>query len=1613
MPTIFAASPGASNVNVAPGQVQTLSPGSYGALADNGIVFLNPGTYSFTSISLGNSAQLQALAGGSTAILVAQTLATGTGAQVSPLGLANALTISVAGTDGVNGSPPAVSIGANTRIVSILAAPNGSIALGSNVNATGAYASLNFAAGSGVALTYQSGFANALPSLSTFVAYAQVSLALGAGDRSLGGDIGVGATSASSAAQLSVGSQAVLDPTRTLYAASLTLGSQAIAGDIDTNALTNGGGQYGTLEPFPSLDMPLLPLAPTAAAGTNAVTVGVGQQQTLSPGSFGALTDDGVVLLQPGTYAFSSVTLGSNAQLQALPGGTTTVAVSGSLVTGAFAQIFPVGQLAGALAISVTGNGSPGAPAATVGANTSIVSVVNVPHGTLSLGNGTQATGAFAASSLIAGTGVGFTYQSGLPSTPPPAAAIQQLSGYYIGTPMSTAPVVGPVPQSTVLSLAVGLPVQSLSALQAFVENVSNPASSAYGQYVPPQNFPAMFGLTSTAYGNVQTWATGQGLTVSSTFPNYMVLGLSGTAGAIEQALNVNLNYALRPDGSVFYTLDREPAVTLPAQQATILYVEGLQNYYPPNPGLSTFSSCNGCLLGNDFRDAYACTNLYGANQSIGLFSAPGTHFYAADFEQYVAAAGNSALTPPVRAVGVDGAQTSPFTYTGAAFQGQVACVGSWSIGCGTSTTTCSPGCQSGQVCQNGTCGCPTGESTCNSKCVDLAADPSNCGACSNACGSGLSCLGGQCSSTCPKPNSACGQECVNEQTDPLHCGSCGKVCPFGATCSAGQCKCSQGGNPAMCNGICTDLASDPMNCGGCRGESTSVTSSVATYTNVCQGSTPACSAGQCLPVCPSGETSCGGGSSSIFSPGIGTSCPSGTTTCESVCCPSGVQCGNGTNCAKGTCCEATNPTLEASLDIEVASAMAPAAQIYLFEGTTYDATVAAMVNYSPGPTPLINQLSLSYTFTADPVMQQLIYQAAAQGQSVFVSSGDSGGTQTVTAGIGSGIILDDRAMEGLTVVGGTHLNVNTTAPESYASETAWPSSTGIILNDVSTPAYQRAAMAESPDPQESTSFRNVPDVSMPADNTAVFAYGGGGGPISVSGTSVSSPLWAGYMALVNGQAASLAKPTAGFINPAVYAIGSTFYGQGGVSSAADCNTKQTAAAGSLYYNDFHDVDDCSRNTPGGASYANACTVPAGGGIATGANCGFTTLPGYDLVTGWGSPTCQLTNDLACATTCGCKVGGSVTACKCIDLNTDANNCGSCLHSCQLGAACVAGVCQPLVLASGLGFLTDMATDGVNVYVSTQSATILSIPIVTATVGVQPFTTIANLSNGSSQINAINIGVDPTLNADDSNLVFFTEAGASLGSANYVTGVFDTTKTGNDIGAFGTTGVVAGPITDFASEPFAPFGGNLFFLQQLNPMNSTPIGVFSLQGPGFGNEVQLGTAQQPTWVAADANNVYWTDCVLSNGTSGVCDSVLFQAPVGGGTQITLAKTNNGSSALIGYGISVDANNVYWAESSANTAAQTTTWIRKVPIGGGTAGTLVSSLPAATTNVVTDGTYVYYGSQSAIWKIPVGGGQPSIYVGIPTSQSVNKLAIDSTNIYWIDATAGIVSQYPRL
>jgi kumamolisin len=262
------------------------------------------------------------------------------------------------------------------------------------------------------------------------------------------------------------------------------------------------------------------------------------------------------------------------------------------------------------------------------------------------------------------------------------------------------------------------------------------------------------------------------------------------------------------------------------------------------------------------------------------------------------------------------------------------------------------------------------------------------------------------------------------------------------------------------------------------------------------------------------------------------------------------------------------NSNLEVPLDIDMAIAMAPGlAKVVVFEGVLGNSVLAAMAS-PPKGVPLCRQLSASWFWAVDKTSQELFDQMAAQGQTFFVCSGDSGYYKVDTG--------DDRDSQRITVVGGTALTLAGTGG-SYGSETTWSSSGGGIESSISIPSYQSPVSMKTNG--GSSKFRDLPDVSAVAQGIFIY-YNNGSTSNTVNGTSVASPIWAGYMALVHEQQAQHGIAT-GFINPTLYALGES---------------------PTLYAQNFHDIKDKSSN-------------------------GFyKAVAGYDLATGWGTPTAHLIN---------------------------------------------------------------------------------------------------------------------------------------------------------------------------------------------------------------------------------------------------------------------------------------------------------------------------------------------------------------------------------------------------
>jgi subtilase family serine protease len=279
-----------------------------------------------------------------------------------------------------------------------------------------------------------------------------------------------------------------------------------------------------------------------------------------------------------------------------------------------------------------------------------------------------------------------------------------------------------------------------------------------------------------------------------------------------------------------------------------------------------------------------------------------------------------------------------------------------------------------------------------------------------------------------------------------------------------------------------------------------------------------------------------------------------------------------------------TTPGVEGTLDVEMALSMAPAAQVVVFLGGTGAAILANMADRDD-----IEQFSSSwFWYNGSTSDENLMAELALQGQSFFQASGDAGAyaVGVFPSSKYKSPNLDCRQFPFITIVGGTSLDMSGNGASYGTLETTWPGSSGGIISSVPIPSYQAGIAGHN---GASSSNRNVPDVSAQAAGTNIFLNGA---VTSKGGTSQATPLWAGFMALVNQQAVKYRESSVGFANPALYEV----------------------AATTAYSTTFHDV-------------VSGCT-PNGNGNQ------YCAGTGYDLATGLGSPQSGLINALMPAPPC-------------------------------------------------------------------------------------------------------------------------------------------------------------------------------------------------------------------------------------------------------------------------------------------------------------------------------------------------------------------------------------------
>jgi subtilase family serine protease len=359
----------------------------------------------------------------------------------------------------------------------------------------------------------------------------------------------------------------------------------------------------------------------------------------------------------------------------------------------------------------------------------------------------------------------------------------------------------------------------------------------------------------------------------------------------------------------------------------------------------------------------------------------------------------------------------------------------------------------------------------------------------------------------------------------------------------------------------------------------------------------------------------------------------------------------------------------EESLDVDWVHAMAPKAKI-IYVGAQnnevpLDHALEALIDSNK-----VNIVTNSWGWLGEPKQYGLRHadefafmQAAAQGISVLFSSGDNGDVAAYT-GLAQGSWPATSPY--VTAVGGTTLELkNSSGAKSeygwgtYFSElmknggpaksmtgTNWSpmppeffyGSGGGISLSYAQPDYQAGVVPNSLATSTTTSsgqtvnfsspHRVTPDISMDADPNTGGLFGetyriSGNALVDqgctqlsnqyeycerrIGGTSLASPLFAGVLASVDQARFAKSESAVGFVNPALYALGSG-------SAAISDVTATNGAQGML------------RNVGGTATTLTPTlrtvnsTVDSNGNVIEGADTSLRTTSGWDDVTGLGAP---------------------------------------------------------------------------------------------------------------------------------------------------------------------------------------------------------------------------------------------------------------------------------------------------------------------------------------------------------------------------------------------------------
>jgi subtilase family serine protease len=208
------------------------------------------------------------------------------------------------------------------------------------------------------------------------------------------------------------------------------------------------------------------------------------------------------------------------------------------------------------------------------------------------------------------------------------------------------------------LALSISLQPQNEAALDNLLQQLYDPTSPNYQQFLTPDQFQQLFSPSDSQVQEVVSYLQGQGLTVTNVSSNNLLIDASGNVGQAQQAFHVQIRNYLQGK-QAFYANSAAPQV--PGSLSSLIgSISGLDNSVQLQPEYrqSTHLAHNSSGYGpQDLASAYDIAplqnmGLHGDGQTVALLELDG--YQPSDVAQYVQHYLGSS-PPPMHTVQVDG----------------------------------------------------------------------------------------------------------------------------------------------------------------------------------------------------------------------------------------------------------------------------------------------------------------------------------------------------------------------------------------------------------------------------------------------------------------------------------------------------------------------------------------------------------------------------------------------------------------------------------------------------------------------------------------------------------------------------------------------------------------------------------------------------------------------------------------------------------------------------------------------------------------------------------------------------------------------------------------------